>query len=663
MKLLNDLFVVLKKMNLRYLTMKISKLSYKSFIIILSVLGGFSATAQVTTYPVGNNAAIENFLFENPTYTFQPNLKNKFGTRDTLQLPFFDDFSESKIYPDSTKWLNNQVYVNNSFPKRPPTLNVATFDALDTDGRPYRNTINKDLSAAGDSLISQPINLKDSSGFPYALSDSIMLSFFYQPNGYGYHLNSEDSLRLFFKAENGNWIQMWSVGGQANSEDFMHVIIPILDTNFLHEGFQFAFTTYTRQVGNANHWHIDYVLLDNDRSVNIDYYNDYAIQTTPGSLLRNYSSMPYSHFSVDAAGQTATDIDFRISNLNNGDKALQVRHQSYFNSSELVNTLFSVNINNINAQDDTARSFLSYSISGLSGTEPIVINRTIFVRENGLFNDYQANDSIQVQQIFDDYYAYDDGSAERGFGFDQNTNPSNIQGQIALGFDVLKQDRLYAIGTYFNEAVFDVSSRRFKYRVWKALNGVDGAPSDSIIYESDEMTPEYRTANGKRTFSPHYLDTNIVLTPGRYYIGWWQQDMFNLNVGWDMNYGNIKNPEVSNPKLYYNTFGIWKNTDLPNGTLMMRPHFGDSVGLYLGINDFNPKSPNPKMYPNPARDMVHFDKEFDRVSITTITGEVLIYKEETDFIRIEGVQSGIYFVKLQSETGEQFTMKLVILAP
>ena len=58
----------------------------------------------------------------------------------------------------------------------------------------------------------------------------------------------------------------------------------------------------------------------------------------------------------------------------------------------------------------------------------------IEVRENGLANDYKLNDSILFTQEFADFYAYDDGTAEQGFGFDQNTNPSNIEGQIAYGF-------------------------------------------------------------------------------------------------------------------------------------------------------------------------------------------------------------------------------------
>jgi hypothetical protein len=228
--------------------------------LYVSVFCLFSSTlshAQVTTYPVQGNAVLQNFHKANPAYQFQGNLKSKFGKRDTLELPFFDDFSESNLYPDSTKWLNNQVYINNHFPIQPPTLNVATFDVLDANGIPYRGTINKDLSTFGDSLVSQPINLKDSVGVPYTLSDSIILSFFYQPNGNGYHLNSEDSLRLSFKAEDGTWIQVWSVAGQSNSADFAQVLIPIKDVKFLHKGFQFAFSTHTRQVGNANHWHVD----------------------------------------------------------------------------------------------------------------------------------------------------------------------------------------------------------------------------------------------------------------------------------------------------------------------------------------------------------------------------------------------------------------------
>lgn len=618
--------------------------------------------AQVSTYPLHENTVLQNFHKANPNYQFQRNLKNKFGIRDTLELPFFDDFSESKIYPDSTKWLNNQVYINNTFPVEPPTFNVATFDALDPTGKPYRGTINKDLATFGDSLVSQPINLKDSLGVPYTLSDSIVFSFFYQPNGNGYHLNNEDSLRLLFKAVDNTWVQVWSAAGQSSTTDFRQVLIAIQDTKFLHKGFQFAFQTYTRQVGNANHWHIDYVILDADRSVNIDYYNDYAVQTTPSSLLKNYYSMPYSHFKVNPAAETAADVRFRASNLLNIGKNILVKHEATSGGNVLVNTSFPANSNNILAQNSAERTLPIFDFSNLSGPNP-VITHTVSVQENGVVNDYTKNDNITVQLEFKDYYAYDDGTAEQGFGFDQNTNPSNIPGQIALGFNVLKEERLYAIATYFNQAVFDVSARRFRYRIWKELSGVNNATADELIYESDLQVPDYNSANGERTFSAHYLDTNLILTPGTYYIGWWQPEIFNLNVGWDMNFGNTQNPTRSNPMLYYNTFDIWSNDGVPNGTLMMRPHFGDSTGIYLGVPEKISVTKHIKVYPNPASNIVHLPTEYAEVHLYTMNGVLIKSDYNLTSVVLDGIQDGFYYLRLISEKGELFTTKLVILAP
>ena len=83
---------------------------YLSISLLFFIFTVKYSYAQVVTTPMENNAVIQRFLAANPGYKFQPNEKNKFGNRDTLSLPFFDDFAQSNIYPDSTKWLNNQVY-------------------------------------------------------------------------------------------------------------------------------------------------------------------------------------------------------------------------------------------------------------------------------------------------------------------------------------------------------------------------------------------------------------------------------------------------------------------------------------------------------------------------------------------------------------------------
>lgn len=631
--------------------------------LILLVFTVTESYAQVVTTPMVNNATIQRFLAANPGYVFQPQDKHKFGNRDTVSLPFFDDFAQSKIYPDSTKWLNNQVFVNSQFPILPPSLNVATFDALDPSGYPYRNTINKDLSTAGDSLTSQPINLRDKGGVPYSLSDSIILSFFYQPNGYGYHLNGEDSLRLWMKAANGIWFQVWSKGGATTSQDFEQVVIPIRDANFLHAGFQFMFTTFTRQVGNANHWHVDYVFLDEKRKVNEAYYDDYAIQGQPTSLLKTFWSMPYAHFSVNPSIHEEDAVYFRVSNRFNVDKNIQPSNNVTFEGDLLAQTGGSLNQKNLVSESSLEFNLPKYDIKGLSGDEPIVINRTISVREDSKINlnPFRVNDTIRATQIFHDYYAYDDGTAERGFGFDQNTNPSNIEGQIAYGFDLAKEDTLYAIGTFFNQAVYDVSRRRFKLRVWQSLAGVDGASQDILLHESEEMTPVYSIANGRRTFTPYYLDTNLVLPAGKFYIGWFQSEMFNLNVGWDMNFGNARDPNKKNPNLYAKSIGAWSN-DVPQGTLMMRPHFGSERELYASVYSPKAKEEHPKIYPNPATEAVYLGAQYDEVSLYNLSGVEVLRATDTAQFDISGILPGIYYVKRANDDNEQIISKLVILA-
>ena len=51
-----------------------------------------------------------------------------------LELPFFDDFADYEGLPDAKRWLNSQAFVNKDFAPQPPTIGMATLDALDANG-------------------------------------------------------------------------------------------------------------------------------------------------------------------------------------------------------------------------------------------------------------------------------------------------------------------------------------------------------------------------------------------------------------------------------------------------------------------------------------------------------------------------------------------------
>ncbi|MCK4992592.1 MAG: hypothetical protein KAS29_18970, partial [Bacteroidales bacterium] len=76
-----------------------------------------------------------------------------------LELPFFDDFSNSSLLPDPGKWSDAFAFVNNNFSVNPVTNGVATLDALDEVGSIYSDAVLSPSTFEADSLSSHPINL------------------------------------------------------------------------------------------------------------------------------------------------------------------------------------------------------------------------------------------------------------------------------------------------------------------------------------------------------------------------------------------------------------------------------------------------------------------------------------------------------------------------
>lgn len=131
-----------------------------------------------------------------------------------LQLPFIDDFSNYTGYADSLLWEDRQAFVNSTFALQPPTIGVATLDALNENGEIYSHADAEGFYA--DALTSHPIRLDRNfiQNRPMTLADSIYLSFYYQPaggslSGYewerrGNQPEQHDSLILEFGYATGN---------------------------------------------------------------------------------------------------------------------------------------------------------------------------------------------------------------------------------------------------------------------------------------------------------------------------------------------------------------------------------------------------------------------------------------------------------------------------
>lgn len=590
---------------------------------------------------------------------------------DTLDLPFFDDFTSTELYPDMRLWTDSLVYVNSDFPQSPPSFGVATFDNLDKWGNPhFGNNFSMDLFGASDTLTSRPINLKEyevgGQSQDYVLSDSIYLSFFWQARGLGDRPEPRDSFVLQFRRNNGLWQNVWSVVSMAPGP-FKQEMVPLLSSDFLWEAFQFRFINYTYGMGNLNHVHLDYVRMNRNRTQTDTLIRDVAINQKPPSLLKRYYAMPYDHFTEDFANQKA--VDHFVGVRNNDRDIINTRFE--FESIHQGNTLalfpFSGSSRNIFRHSDTSESFAMFDFENLSDTGLVTLHNHYRIDPQAgnntpsLYNALGNNDEYIKRQDFKNYYAYDDGGAEGGIGLEYNGLPPG-RSLFALEFEITKPDTLIGISIFFNQSLENVSSRNFNLCIWDQVR--EGQPEVKPLYEMQQLVPNY--PDSLLGFHYYMLDTLLVLPKGTYYIGWSQIADFMLNVGYDNNYRHSETPD-NNPYIYYNMLGVWSQTQAISGTPMIRPVVGRD--LRYGTNV--PTQPNivswdVKIWPNPGSQNVYVSIQEPlqgkaHIRIKNIQGVSLLsqdYSQTLEPISVEHLAPGVYFIEIECE-GKRIVKKWI----
>lgn len=610
-----------------------------------------SGYAQIGLTPLNSNPTIQAFKKHHPDYVWNaPKKHAKWGTVDTLNLPFFEDFTSTLIYPDSSRWQNNVVYVNQDFAIHPPSYGVATFDYLDENGLPY-SSLEKEFVEGGDTLTSQFINL----GNGYTADDSIYLSFFYQARGLGDLSTEADSFKIQFRDTSGYWYDMWAVNG-GKHYDFEQVLLPVIDRAYLHVGFQFRFINVTHRWGNNNHWHLDYIYLDDNRSDTSMYYPDYAIQSKPTSLLDHYYSMPYDHFMADVS-EAADSFYFYVSNMKDYVMNAQVRHLEKNGDDTLVITQYNQNEGNVPVLGYAQRKVKGYDFTGLSGY-PLVINRNYYVRESGITNPppFDKNEVLTVNHPFTRHFAYDDGTAESGFGFN---DLKTATGWVVVAFDLKKSDSLHAVDILLTYNTQDVSRQRFDFQVYSdiAING----GTDELVYEQSFVVGDIYESVDNRGFYTIRLEQPIELQAGKFYVGWRQDKEYNLTLGWDKNNGYLYNADVMNPNIYFNIGDGWiqNNNSKLIGAPMIRPIVGKKDPWTTDVQDVSVG--DYRIYPNPADQEIHVPGDAKRVRILSTSGQVVLDVQHADNsgIDVSSLVKGLYIVQVETKQNRILNTKFI----
>ena len=628
------------------LTMRI----YFTTIFYLFILNlGFS---QVELSTLSENPVLTH-LFENGKLQKASYNAEKSVVNNPIHLPFIDDFSKNHQPGASVVlWEDNFAFINPTYGSFPPTIGVATFDGLDFNGYPY-NFESPTSYGEADVLTSCPINLsEDENGDAYTPGDSIYMSFYYQPQGLGDQPEVIDSLILeFYDAETDSWTEQWAKPGQSLTS-FYIVFIPIIDDIYFSPDFRFRFRNKATLSGNLDHWNIDMVWIDKNRtSVNQNGFADVGFQFPVNQMLNGYTSMPYSHYQLNSSSYM---IDLAPAQLrNNNSVAINLSNVKMLNYSEgnLVNeTPFPGNIENF-----PPLSSASYAIPVYNGNsgyvfdpnidEPFVSFNNEFVMTSGTFDLVKDNDTITYVQKFENYYSYDDGSAEAGIGLNVNG------GRLINKFQSIIGDSLIAFKMYFNPITNNPVYPFFKL----VYNDEDGVPE--LIHIDQSFSEVQFVQEGHDIFAYYWLDSAVYVN-GSFYIGISQTSQTSLNLGFDKNIDTHEN-------IYYNIGLNWVQlSDSFEGSLMMRPVFQSEMdSIILGIDDrvelFT------QIYPNPANSTFTIKcnvSEGIDMEVFGIDGRSCLRERfyENTKVNVEDFSEGLYIIRLRSNSGLESIQKIIV---
>lgn len=591
------------------------------------------------------------------------------GNQPAIILPFFDDFSDARLFPMEKLWSDNNVFINNTYAINPITLGVATFDAVDSIGRVYPHA--SSASSIMDYLSSNSIRLDSIfSPNPKKLTpaDSIYISFFIQPAGIGNTPDIADSIVLqFYNTATNTWQSVWKLAGLSLDSfeskygtKMAQFLIPITNIQYFTNDFKFRFLNYASILNNTipswrsgmyDFWHLDYVYLDHNRTFNDSTINDVALASNVSSLLKNYQAMPWNQFKVSPAAEM--DYTKTIKTVNLDKSAVQKNVNRFFgvysksddslwranpypnaiNMGPLSVNIFAPTYNDLifySANTDYADFLVIYNID--NSTPPLDISH--------------ENDTLMFWQRFYNYFAYDDGIPEAGYGL------SSEHAKFAYKFKLNKPDSLQSIQMYFNQTIGMANQQYFDMVIWADNAGQPGAE----LYRKTGRRPEFENELFK--FHTYVLDQAVYLS-GTFYVGFEQITKDNLNIGFDLNNDN-------KTKIFYNTNGTWQNSSF-SGSVMLRPVFGVEDQVHVGIEKTNLQN-QFQIFPNPnSSSILNFklDESFDGqnsiIEIFSTTGELVLKTPLTDTINIENLKSGLYFVRiLNSEKGISMTQKLIV---
>ena len=219
-------------------------------------------------------------------------------------------------------------------------------------------------------------------------------------------------------------------------------------------------------VGNCDQWNVDYVLLDKNRNAGDTIFSDVALTLPMRSVLKNHEAMPWKQYREIELQEMGSSIPIHYRNndtiIRNVTRNFEI-WDVYNNSVSYIFSAGATNIDPLTSVDYNANIVYSFN----STNNDSALFRITAVLKTDEF-DPKENDTMVYYQTFKNYFAFDDGTAEAGYGIN---GLGSRNAMFAYRFRSFIEDTLRAINICFNDSYTDANKRAFDLMVWDDNNG------------------------------------------------------------------------------------------------------------------------------------------------------------------------------------------------
>ena len=491
--------------------------------------------------------------------------------------------------------------------------------------------------------------------------------------------SSPVKLELFVKSlVNGNpvWESKWVAPSTGLRTPFRQQIIALDQAKYLHGDFQFRFVATGNTTSNTDAWGVDYVLLNQGRNIippvnagdpRVDTaFVDAAtgaglVGSNPSgglrSPLRRFSSMPVWQYNAATTSELNPAMGVNVSNLNTPlplsvtttgivrDLATNTTIGTWLQNPNVIpgNTRLEPRTGNAGGAPlptTAAAKRLRYSmyiISNEQTTSPTI-----------------ANDTISRDLELNNYYAYDDGTAESATQL--TAFSTGQQAAFAYRFDLNQPDYVRGLRLY---PVFfaDIATRPITVSVWADNATTPGTPA-TLPIATKTYTIRYPYPAGWDYYQVDF--DQPVRVSGAFYVGFSQP-----STGRFLQYGVDLNSTFPAQHLFRrDNTGVWTDiSPLTTGNaLMMRPVMTNNIAT---ANASAQEAAAYGLYPNPAHGAVTVTgPTFARAAVLDALGRQVWQQPAAQAGKVDltlpTLPAGVYTVRLTLADGRTVSRRLLL---